>query len=79
LVASFIEINGEEKTTEWVKGIVANLAREPKGNDRDQAKAVVAGEGDVAIMNTYYVGKMQISDPEEVKGREKIGVLFQIN
>ena len=77
LVASFIELNGEENTTEWAKGIVANLAREPKGNDRDQAKAVVAGEGDVAIMNTYYVGKMLTSsDPEEVKVAEKIGVFF---
>ncbi|RII31862.1 iron ABC transporter substrate-binding protein [Clostridium chromiireducens] len=77
LVASFIELNGEEKTTEWAKGIVANLAREPKGNDRDQAKAVVAGEGDVAIMNTYYVGKMLTSsDPEEVKVAEKVGVFF---
>ena len=77
LVASLIEINGEEKTTEWAKGIVANLAREPKGNDRDQAKAVVAGEGDIAIMNTYYVGKMlESSDPEEVKVAEKVGVFF---
>jgi len=77
LLASFIDINGEEKAKEWAQGIVANMAREPKGNDRDQAKAVVAGEGDVAIMNTYYVGKMlNSSDPEEVKVAEKVGVFF---
>lgn len=77
LIASFIELNGEEATREWAKGIVDNMAREPKGNDRDQAKAVVAGEGDVAIMNTYYVGLMSTSsDPEEVKVAEKIGVFF---
>jgi len=77
LLASFISINGEEKATEWAKGIVANFAREPKGNDRDQAKAIVAGEGDVAIMNTYYVGLLaNSSDPEEVKVAEKIGVFF---
>lgn len=77
LLASFIAINGEEKTTEWAKGIVSNFAREPKGNDRDQAKAVVAGEGDVAIMNTYYVGLLaNSSNPEEVKVAEKIGVFF---
>jgi iron(III) transport system substrate-binding protein len=77
LVASFIDINGEQKATEWAKGLVANLAREPKGNDRDQAKAIVAGEGDVAIMNTYYVGLMTNSaDPEEVKVAQKIGVFF---
>lgn len=77
LLASFIALNGEEKAEEWAKGLVANFARDPKGSDRDQAKAVVAGEGDVAIMNTYYVGKLlNSSDPEEVKVGEKVGVFF---
>lgn len=77
LMASFIAMNGEEKAKEWGKGLVANMAREPKGNDRDQAKAVVAGEGDIAIMNTYYVGLLlNSSDPEEVKVGEKVGVFF---
>jgi len=77
LLASFIAISGEDKAKEWAAGIVNNLAREPKGNDRDQAKAIVAGEGDVAIMNTYYVGKMLNStDPEEVKVAEQVGVFF---
>ena len=53
------------------------MAREPKGGDRDQAKAVVAGEGDVAVMNTYYLGKLINSeDPEEVKVGEQLGVVF---
>lgn len=77
LLASFIEINGEEKAKEWAKGLVDNMAREPKGNDRDQAKAVVAGEGDIAIMNTYYLGKLlNSSDPEEVKVGEQVSVFF---
>lgn len=77
LLASFIAINGEEKAKEWAKGIVANLAREPKGNDRDQAKAIVSGVGDVAIMNTYYIGKMiNSSDAEEVNAAKKVGVFF---
>lgn len=77
LLASFIEINGEEKAKEWAKGLVANMARQPEGNDRDQAKAVVAGIGDVAIMNTYYVGKLlDSSDAEEVKVGKSIGVFF---
>lgn len=77
LLASFIAIEGEEKATEWAKGLVANMAREPKGNDRDQAKAVVAGEGEIAIMNTYYVGLMKnSSDPEEVKVADQIGIFF---
>lgn len=77
LLASFIAINGEAAAEEWAQGLVANFARDPKGNDRDQAKAVVAGEGDVAIMNTYYMGKMlNSSDPEEVKVAEQVGVFF---
>ncbi|CAM4349508.1 Fe(3+) ABC transporter substrate-binding protein [Paenibacillus alkaliterrae] len=77
LVASFIELNGEQQAEEWAKGVVSNFAREPEGGDRDQAKAIVAGTGDVAIMNTYYVGQMLNSkDAEEVKVAEKIGVFF---
>ncbi|WP_134699404.1 Fe(3+) ABC transporter substrate-binding protein [Ammoniphilus sp. YIM 78166] len=77
LLASFIELNGEEQTTEWAKGIVGNMARDPEGGDRDQMKAIVAGQGDVGISNTYYVGLMHVSkDPEEVKVAEQIGVFF---
>ncbi|OZT14265.1 Fe(3+) ABC transporter substrate-binding protein [Priestia aryabhattai] len=77
LLASFISLNGEDKAKEWAKGIVKNMAHDPQGNDRDQAKAVVAGEGDVAIMNTYYIGVMKNStDPEEVKVADQVGVFF---
>ncbi len=80
LVASFLDPNimGEEKTAEWLKGFVANLAREPKGNDRAQGKAVYAGEGDLAIMNTYYIGKMlnDKKDPEMKAAAESLGVFF---
>lgn len=77
LLASIIANSGEEKATEWAKGMVANMARTPKGNDRDQVKAVVAGEGDVAVVNTYYIGKLLNSDnPEEVKAGNGVGVFF---
>lgn len=77
LLSSFIELNGEEKAEAWSKGLVANFARTPEGNDRDQAKAIAAGIGDVAIMNTYYVGLLLNSDdPEEVKVGQSIGVFF---
>mgnify|MGYP003586962502 FL=1 len=76
-IASMIALDGAEKTETWVKGMVANLAQEPKGGDRDQAKAIVAGTGEVAIMNTYYVGLMANStDPEEKKIGESLGVFF---
>ena len=77
LMASFIALNGEQAAKEWAKGLVANMARTPEGNDRDQMKAIVAGEGDVAIVNTYYVGKLlNSSDEYEVEVGEQIGVFF---
>lgn len=77
LVASIIAIDGEAKAEEWTKGMVNNFAREPKGNDRDQAKDIVAGIGDIAIMNTYYIGLMaNSSDSEEVKVADSVGVFF---
>lgn len=77
LLASFIKIEGEEKAKEWAAGLVANFARDPEGGDRDQAKAIAAGVGDVAIMNTYYFGQMLNSeDPEEVKVAEGLGLFF---
>ena len=77
LLASFIASQGEEKAKEWAKGIVNNMARTPAGSDRDQMKAVVAGVGDVAIVNTYYVGKLLNSKKKnEVYVGKKIGVFF---
>src|SRR5690554_4492731 len=77
LMASMIANNGEEAAKGWAKGIVANMARSPKGSDRDQIKAVVAGEGDLAIVNSYYVGKMLNSpDDEEVKIAKQVGIFF---
>jgi iron(III) transport system substrate-binding protein len=77
LVASLIELNGEQKTEEWAKGIVANLGREPEGGDRDQVKAIAAGTGDVAIINTYYLGAMLNSkDPAEVQAGQQVGIFF---
>jgi iron(III) transport system substrate-binding protein len=77
LLASFIAIKGEEWAKNWAKGIVANMAREPEGNDTDQAIAVAAGQGDLAIMNTYYFGRLlNSSDPEQKKIGESLGVFF---
>ena len=77
LLASLIVNNGEAEAKKWAVGIVSNMARAPKGNDRDQVKALVAGEGDVAVVNSYYIGNMLNSDsPEEVKAAKAIGVFF---
>lgn len=77
LLASLIAIDGEDKARDWAQGIVDNMAREPKGGDRDQAIAVTAGEGDLAVMNTYYLGHLLNSEnQEEVKAGEKLKIIF---
>ena len=62
LISSIIEHAGAEKAEAWAKGVVANLARQPKGGDTDQIKAVAAGECAVALSNSYYVARMIKSD-----------------
>jgi iron(III) transport system substrate-binding protein len=78
LVASLIANNGEAKTKDWLAGVRDNLAKKPAGGDRDQVKAIVAGECDIAIGNTYYIGGMLTNDkePEQKKQAEAIKVLF---
>ena len=58
LVASLIKNNGKKTTCEWAKGVVKNMARDSKGNDRAQILAVAAGEADLAVANTYYLALM---------------------
>lgn len=62
LVASFIHAKGEEKAQQLAQGIVNNLARRPQGNDRAQVKAIYEGVCDLAIINSYYFGKLKSSD-----------------
>ncbi len=77
LLASLVSIYGAEWAEDWAAGIVDNMARKPQGNDRAQATAAAAGEGDLAIINTYYLGKMINSDnPAEVKVAKSIGIHF---
>lgn len=77
LLASIIAHHGKEGAETWAAGLLANMAREPKGSDRDQVKAVAAGEGDVAIVNTYYIGIMlNDANEEERKAAEKIAIFF---
>ncbi len=78
LIASMIVHHGEEETRTWLEGLKANLARRPTGNDRAQVKAVYAGECDLALGNTYYMGKMQTNDkePEQKEWAASVRVLF---
>ncbi len=67
LLASIIEAKGKEAAADWARGLKANLARRPQGNDRAQVKAVFEGECDVALGNTYYMGKMAANEKEPVQ------------
>lgn len=62
MVAAMIEHHGEAETEAWVRGLVANFARNPVGGDRDQIHAVASGVCDIAIANTYYFGGMTLSN-----------------
>lgn len=77
LMASIIASNGSRKALSWAKSIRKNMARAPRGSDRDQARAVAAGLADVAIMNTYYLGIL--ANSPDAKDREvfkKVSVFF---
>jgi iron(III) transport system substrate-binding protein len=77
LLASLIAHEGEDAARAWAAGVARNMARPPSGSDTDQAKAVAAGVGDVAIVNTYYVARLMGSaDPEARRVGERLGVVF---
>lgn len=78
LIASMIAHHGEQWTEEWLKGMKANLARKPAGDDRLQVKGVYAGECDLAIGNTYYMGAMLKNDkePEQKEWANSVNMLF---
>ena len=77
LLASIIAHQGEPKAEAWAKGLVANLARPPRGGDTDQIKAVAAGECGVALSNSYYFARLMRSEkPEDRKIVESIGVIW---
>ena len=77
LFGSMLEHLGAEKTEAWLKGLVANMARSPKGGDTDQIRAVASGECGVAVTNTYYLARlMRSTKPEDQAVVAKIGVVF---
>ncbi len=77
LFGSMTEHLGAQKTETWLKGLVDNMARSPKGGDTDQIKGVAAGECGVAITNSYYLARlMRSSNPADRDVAEKVGVVF---
>ncbi|MGM9425355.1 extracellular solute-binding protein [Hydrogenophaga sp. MI9] len=77
LFATVVERMGDAKGEAWLKGVVANMARAPKGGDTDQIKAVASGECGVALTNTYYAARLiKSADPQERAAMEKVRVVF---
>jgi iron(III) transport system substrate-binding protein len=77
LVGAMLAVHGPQKTEAWARGLVANFARPPEGNDTAQIKAVADGVGDIALVNTYYVARlMKSKDPKEQAIAAKVGVFF---
>ena len=77
LLGAVIAHHGEAAAKTWVEGIKANLARKPDGGDRDQVKAIAAGECDIAIGNTYYIGQM-LADPEQMAAAKAVRIDFPV-
>ena len=77
LFGAQLEHLGEARTEEWLRGLVANMARPPKGGDTDQIKAVASGECQIALTNSYYLARLMRSDKAEDRAVvDKIGFVF---
>ncbi len=77
LLGALIERNGEKSTEAWAAGMVANMARSPKGGDTDQIRAVASGECGVALTNSYYLARlMRSTKPEDIAVMSKIGFVW---
>ena len=77
LTAAYLHHHGEAETLDWLKAVKSNLARKPQGNDRAQVKAIWAGECDIALGNTYYMGQM-LANPEQQDWANSVSVEFPI-
>ena len=75
LTAAMISHHGEAQAEEWLRGVKANLARKPQGNDRAQVKAIMQGVCDVAIINHYYMGKM-MGNEEQAAWAASVNMIY---
>jgi len=75
LTAAMISHHGEAKAEQWLRGVKANLARKPQGNDRAQVKAIMEGVCDVAIINHYYMGQMMHNE-EQAAWAASVNMIF---
>jgi iron(III) transport system substrate-binding protein len=78
LMAAMIEHMGEEAARDWAAGLVSNFARDPQGGDTDQLRALVSGECDISISNTYYFARALRTDVDGLSAEQRatIGWVF---
>lgn len=77
LMSSIVANLGSDVASKWSNAVVQNFARDPKGSDRDQVKAIAAGQGDIAIVNSYYIGLLLSSQKEEeLNAGKAVSVFF---
>ncbi|WP_306026963.1 Fe(3+) ABC transporter substrate-binding protein [Stappia sp. MMSF_3263] len=78
LFASMVSHLGAEEAEKWLAGLRDNLARKPSGNDRGQVQAIFAGECDISLGNTYYMGAMLTNEkePEQKDWANSVKILF---
>jgi iron(III) transport system substrate-binding protein len=77
LIGAMVERSGESAAEAWARGMVANMARTPRGGDTDQIRAVASGECGVALTNSYYfVRLMRSSDPKDKEVVSRVGFLW---
>jgi iron(III) transport system substrate-binding protein len=74
LMAAMIEHMGEDAAREWARGLVENFARAPQGGDTDQLRAIVSGECDIAISNTYYFARALRDDVDGLNEEQRAGI-----
>ncbi len=77
LTAAYLAHHGAEATKTWLEGVKANLAKKPEGGDRDQVKAIWAGQCDISLGNTYYMGEM-LADPDQKAWAESVNLVFPV-
>ena len=77
LTAAYLAHHGAEATKTWLEGVKANLAKKPEGNDRSQVKSIWAGECDISLGNTYYMGQM-VNDAVEQEYAAAVNVVFPV-
>ena len=75
LLSAYIAHHGEEEAKVWAQGLKDNLAKKPEGNDRSQVKSIWAGECDISLGNTYYMGQM-LADPEQTEWANSVSIRF---